>query len=214
MHKFYDSIGLPNPDRVRIALIEKDALGDFEVIQVNLWEGEHRTEKFKALNPSATVPLIVLENGKSISETTAIIEYIDRAYSGIALTGRTAEERATVHMMQRRGEQRIVDAIGAYFHHATTGFGPEIELNQNKAWGESHLAKTLDGMRYFDSVLKDTPYIAGDAFSMADITVFTGLNFSETYPKVMVPADCTALLKWRARIGERESCAGMLDAAG
>jgi glutathione S-transferase len=54
--KFYDSIGLPNPDRVRIALAEKGVLDQVEIIQVNLWEGEHRTAAFKAINPSVTVP--------------------------------------------------------------------------------------------------------------------------------------------------------------
>ena len=209
--KFYDSLGLPNPDRVRIALAEKGVLDQVEIIQVNLWEGEHRTVAFKAINPSVTVPLVELDNGLAISETTAITEYIDHAFDGIALTGRGAEERAMVHMMQRRGEQKIVDAIGAYFHHATPGFGSEIELNQNKAWGEVHYQKTLDGMAYFDSVLRDHPFVAGKNYSMADITVFTGLNFSETYPKVMVPKELTALAEWRQRIAARDACAFVPD---
>lgn len=204
--KFYDSIGLPNPDRVRIALLEKGVLNQFEVIQVNLWKGEHRTKAFKIKNPSVTIPLLELDNGNAISETTAITEYIDHAFDGIPLTGRGAEERAVVHMMQRRGEQKIVDAIGAYFHHATPGFGPEVEIDQNKAWGQAHLQKTLDGMAYFDAVLQEQPYIAGANYSMADITVFTGLNFSESYPKVMVPRTLTALAEWRTRIAERPSC--------
>ncbi len=205
MLTFYDSHGLPNPDRVRIALEEKGVMDQVTVKQVNLWKGEHRTEAFRALNPSVTIPLIVLDDGTAISETTAITEYIDHTFPGIRLTGETARERAIIHMMQRRGEQKIVDAIGAYFHHATPGFGPGIELNQNKAWGEAHLVKTLDGMRYFDRVLQSQPYIAGARFSMADITVYTGLNFSETYPKVVVPRDLTALGDWRARIAERPS---------
>lgn len=130
------------------------------VKQVDLWNGEHRTEAFKALNSSVTIPLIVLDDGTAISETTAITEYIDHTYPGINLTGRMPKERAIIHMMQRRGEQKIVDAIGAYFHHATPGFGPEIELNQNKAWGEAHLAKTLEGMRYFNDILEQQPFIA------------------------------------------------------
>ena len=205
--KFYDSIGLPNPDRVRIALAEKDVLDRVEIVQVNLWEGEHRTAAFKAKNPSVTVPLLELDNGIAISETTAITEYIDHAFEGISLTGVDPEERAVVHMMQRRGEQKIVDAIGAYFHHATPGFGPEIELDQNPTWGRVHHQKTLDGMVYFDTVLRETPFIAGQNFSMADITVFTGLNFSEAYPKVMIPNDLTALTAWRSRIAARPSCA-------
>jgi len=206
MIKFYDTKGLPNPDRIRIAFKEKNAFDQVDVVQVNLWEGEHKTEKFKKINPSVTVPLIVLENGTAISESTAITEYIDHNFEGISLTGRTAEQRAITHMMQRRGEQKIVDAIGAYFHHATVGFGPEIEGTQNKAWGELHHGKTLEGMRYFDDVLKETPFIAGDQFTMADITVFTGLNFSETYPKVMIPQECKHLLSWRDRIFDRPSC--------
>ncbi|MEP5729495.1 MAG: glutathione S-transferase [Sulfitobacter sp.] len=205
--KFYDSIGLPNPDRIRIALAEKGVLDQVDIIQVNLWEGEHRSAAFKSINPSATVPLLELENGIAISETTAITEYIDHRFDGIPLTGRGPQERAIVHMMQRRGEQKIVDSIGAYFHHATPGFGPEIELNQNKAWGDAHYQKTLDGMAYFDAVLRNQPFVAGENFSMADITVYTGLNFSETYPKVMVPKVLSALNEWRRRIDARESCA-------
>ena len=205
--KFYDSLGLPNPDRIRIALAEKGVLDRVEIVQVNLWEGEHRTEAFKAKNPSVTVPLLELDNGVAISETTAITEYIDHAFEGISLTGTGPEERAVVHMMQRRGEQKIVDAIGAYFHHATPGFGPDVELDQNREWGQAHHKKTLDGMACFDAVLRDQPYVAGEKYSMADITVFTGLNFSETYPKVMIPAELTALIEWRERIAARDACA-------
>lgn len=206
MITFYDTKGLPNPDRVRIALKEKGVLEDVNIIQVNLWEGEHKTDAFKQINPNATVPLIVLENGCAISESTAITEYIDHAFEGISLTGKTPEQRAVIHMMQRRGEQKIVDAIGTYFHHATVGFGPEVEGVQNKTWGQAHYEKTLDGMRYFNHVLQSCDYIAGNEFSMADITVFTGLNFSEIFPKVMIPKDCKHLLSWRERIFERPSC--------
>lgn len=205
--KFYDSKGLPNPDRIRIALAEKGVLEQIEIVQVDLWKGEHRTPEFKTKNPSVTIPLFELDNGIAISETTAITEFIDHHFEGIPLTGRGAQERAMVHMMQRRGEQKIVDAIGAYFHHATAGFGPEIEINQNRKWGELHKAKTIDGMTYFDQVLATQPYVAGANFSMADITVFTGLNFSETYPKVCVPKGCKSLQAWRKRIAERPSCA-------
>lgn len=207
MLKFYDARGLPNPDRVRIALTEKSALDQFEIIQVDLWKGEHRTEAFKKINPSVTIPLIVLENGQAISETTAITEYIDHRFEGIPLTGTTPEERATIHMMQRRGEQKIVDAIGTYFHHATVGFGPKVELNQNTSWGRAHLQKTLDGMRYFNDVLRKDKFIAGSSFSMADITVFTGINFSEAFPQVMIPSSYNHLLAWRDRMFERPSCA-------
>jgi len=206
MIKFYDTKGLPNPDRIRIAFKEKQVFDQINVIQIDLWEGEHKQESFTNINPSATVPLIVLDNGTAISESTAITEYIDHHFDGISLTGRTPEQRAIIHMMQRRGEQKIVDAIGTYFHHATAGFGPDIEGKQYKDWGEHHYQKTLDGMRYFNDVLRNAPFIAGQEFSMADITVFTGLNFSETYPRVMIPGGYRYLLNWRERMFDRESC--------
>ncbi len=203
--KVYDSKGLPNPDRIRIALAEKGVLDQVEFIQVDLRKGEQRTPEFKAKNVNASVPLLELDDCTAISECTAITEYIDHTFDGICLTGKSPKERAIVHMMQRRGEQKIVDAIGAYFHHATIGFGPKIELNQNKAWGEKHKQVTIDGMHYFDSILSNQPYVAGEHFSMADITVFTGLNFSEEYPKVYIPESCTHLLTWREKIAKRPS---------
>ncbi len=203
--KLYDSKGLPNPDRIRIALAEKGILDQVEFIQIDLRKGEQRTPEFRAKNVNASVPLLELEDGTAISECTAITEYIDHAFEGICLTRKMPKERAIVHMMQRRGEQKIVDAIGAYFHHATVGFGPLIELDQNKAWGEKHKQVTIDGMHYFNDVLAKQPYVAGNNFSMADITVFTGLNFSEEYPKVYIPDNCTHLLAWREKIAKRPS---------
>lgn len=109
--------------------------------------------------------------------------------------------------MQRRGEQKVVNVIGTYFHHATPDFGPDVEVNQNKAWGAVHLQKAIDGFAYFNTVLRHHPYVAGANFSMTGITVFTGLNFSEAYPKIMVPKSLTALAEWRARMQARLSCA-------
>lgn len=83
--KFYDSIGLPNPDGVKIALAEKAVLGQVEITQVNLGEVVHRTEAFKAKNPTVAAPLLELDCGIAISETTTTIEYIDHAFEGIRL---------------------------------------------------------------------------------------------------------------------------------
>lgn len=201
--KLFDSIGLPNPDRVRIALAEKGALDQVEIILVNLWEAEHRTAAFKVKNPSITMPLLDLDNGVEISETTAIAKNIDHTFVGIARPGSSPQERAVVHTMQRRDAQKIVDEIGVYFHRATLEIAPEIEVDHNKVWGEARYQKTPDGMAYFDAVLRDPPCRPGRTYSMADITVFTELASSETYLKVMVPHGLSALTKWRQRIATR-----------
>jgi glutathione S-transferase len=201
--KIYDFEGFPNPARVRIALAEKGATAKVEFVHVDVMKGEHRSPEFTAKNPSAAVPVLELDDGTTISECTAITEYLDHAFEGIALTGRSAKERAVIHMMQRRAEQGVMDAVGTYFHHATAGLGA-LETYQNKEWGEKQRERALAGMRYFDDVLAKQPYAAGASFSMVDITLFAGLNFAD-FAKIEFPRECTHLAAWRARMAERPS---------
>ncbi|HEY1857797.1 glutathione S-transferase family protein [Acidocella sp.] len=202
--KVYEYKGFPNPARVRIALAEKGILDKAEFIQVDVLGGEHRQPAFLVKNPTAAVPVLELDDGTCISECTAITEYLDNLDGKPSLTGRTARERGIVHMMQRRAEAGLLDAIVTYLHHATPGLGPDIEIYQNKEWGEYQRKRAIEGARYLDSVLAKQPYLAGDFFSMADITAFAGLNVFD-FLKVEVPADLAHLKAWRARIAERAS---------
>lgn len=202
--KIYDFEGFPNPARIRIALAEKGLTDQIEFVTVDVPGGAHRSAEFLAKNPSGAVPVLELDDGTTIAECTAITEYIDHAFEGVSLTGTTAKERAMVHMMQRRAEQGVLDAIGAYFHHATAGLGPDLELNQNKEWGLRQKEHALEGMRYFNGVLADNAYVAGESYSMADITLYAGLGFAD-FAKVEIPASCTHLGEWRQRIGARAS---------
>ena len=205
--KIYDYEGFPNPARVRMAVAEK-GLGDkIEYISVDVPNGEHKKPPFLAKNPSAAVPVLELEDGITISECTAITEYLDHASGEPTLTGRTPKERAVIHMMQRRAEAGLMDAVGAYFHHATPGLGPDVEGYQCAAWGNHQRERAVDGMRYLDGVLADQPYLAGDTFTVADITAFAGLAFAD-FAEIDVPADCANLKSWRQRVSERPSVAG------
>jgi glutathione S-transferase len=107
-------------------------------------------------------------------------------------------------MMSKRAELELLDAISVYFHHATPGLGPDVEIHQNAEWGFRQRDKAVRGMRYFDGVLRTQPFVAGEAFSMADITVIGGLIFAEIV-KLPVPAECEALQAWYARMQERPS---------
>jgi len=109
-----------------------------------------------------------------------------------------------IHMMSKRAELELLDAISVYFHHATPGLGPDVETYQNPEWGYRQRDKALRGMHYFNDVLKRQPFVAGEAFSMADITVIGGLVFAAIV-KLPVPAECEALLAWYARMRERPS---------
>jgi len=202
--KIYEAKGFINPNRVRIALAEKNALDQVEFVEVNVLQGEHRTLEFRAKNPNLSVPVLEIDDGTCIAECTAITEYIDHSFPGISLTGKTAKERAVIHMMQRRAEQNLLDAVSAYFHNATPGLGAKLETYQNKEWGEKQGQKAIAGMHYFDQVLAKQKFIAGDQFSMAGITAFMGLAFAE-FAKMTIPNECQNLIAWRARIAKRPS---------
>lgn len=202
--KIHDFPAFPNPLRVRIALHEKGVFDKVTFVPVDVMAGEHRTAAFRALNPSASVPVLELDDGTCISECTAITEYIDHAFDGPSLTGEGARERAVVHMMQRRAEQSMMDAVGTYFHQATDGLGPELEGQQCAEWGERQKVVAANGMHYFDRVLGERAWLAGENFSMADITLFAGLGFAD-FAKVDIPSDCRNLLAWRERVAARPS---------
>ena len=205
--KIYDFEGFPNPARVRIALKEKGVSELVEFITVDVPAGEHRRPEFAVKNPDSTVPVLELDDGTYICECTAITEYIDHAFDGISLTGKTPKQRAVIHMMQRRAEQNLLDAVGTYFHHATEGLGPDIETDQNRQWGERQRKKAIQGMAYFDGVLANSDYVAGDEFTMADITVFAGLAFAD-FAKIELPPECSHLKAWRQKVASRPSMRG------
>ena len=206
--KIYDVENFPNPLRVRIALAEKNATADVEFISVDLLNGEHRTEAFLAKNPLAGVPVLELDDGTFISECTAITEYIDTAFTGPSLMGITAKERAVINMMQKRAELMVLDAVATYFHHATDGLGPELETYQNVEWGEKQGEKARNSLNYFNDILAQTTFVAGDSFSIADITLYAGLVFAG-FANIALPSNLTHLLAWQKAVAARPSVAGL-----
>lgn len=208
--KVYDIENFPNPARVRIALAEKGVTNKAEFVAVDVMNGEHRGDEFTAKNPDASVPAMELDCGTILSHCTAITEYIDAEYENLpgqtSLTGDTSKERAVIHMMNRRAEANLLDAVGAYFHFATPGLGPDLETYQNESWGNRQKDNAVSTMKYLDGVLAKNDYLAGKNFSMADITAFAGLAFAD-FAKIDIPAELSNLTAWRAKVASRPSIA-------
>ncbi|MBM0139203.1 glutathione S-transferase [Pseudomonas cannabina] len=202
--KIYDWFNGPYPARVRIALAEKGLLSQIEFVSVNLWTGEHKKPEFLAINYSGTLPVLELDDGTLIAECTAITQYLDALDDNPVLTGRTPLEKGLIHMMTKRAEIEVLDAVSVYFHHATPGLGPQVELYQNPEWGGRMRDKAVRGMHYFNDVLKSRSFVAGDAFSMADIALFGGMIFASLV-ELPVPDECEALREWHKRMQERPS---------
>jgi glutathione S-transferase len=204
--RIYDFKGFPNPTRVRIALAEKNLTDRVEFVSVDVPAGEHKRPEFLAKNPSGAVPVLELEDGTTIAECTAITEYLDNLEGEPTLTGKSAKERAVIHMMQRRAEAGLFDAVATYFHHATPGLGPHIETYQNPEWGEKNRERAVAGMSYLDRLLAKQPFLAGERFSMADITAFVGLAYAD-FAMIAVPGELSNLRAWRVRVADRPGVA-------
>lgn len=204
--KIYDFKGFPNPARVRMALAEKGLSDQIEFVHVDVPGGEHKTPAFLEKNPSGAVPVLELDDGTVISECSAITEYLDHLAGEPDLTGKTSKERGVIAMMQRKVEAGLMDAVGTYFHHATDGLGPEIETYQNRTWGERQREVALSTMSWLNDVLARQDYVAGNRFTVADITAMAALSFAD-FAKIDIPDSCGHLKAWRGRVTERPSVA-------
>ncbi len=204
--KVYEFKGFPNPARVRIALAEKGLFDRVAFVHVDVPGGEHKTPEFLAKNPSGAVPVLELEDGTLISECAAITDYLDHVAGKPVLTGTTARERGVIHMRQRKVEAGLLEAVSAYFHHATDGLGPAIETYQNKDWGLRQKTVALATLGWMDGVLAGQEYLAGDRFTVADITAMAGLTFAD-FVTIDIPDACTNVRAWRARVSARPSAA-------
>lgn len=203
--KLYDREGTPNAARIRIVLAEKQLDDQIEFVTVDLIAADQKQPDFLAKNPIGKTPLLELDDGFILSESTAITEYLDNLDGNPTLTGRSAREKATIHMMQRRAEMLVLEPIDDYFHYATRGLGPALrpwrmpDWAGAREWGERRGAQAVAGLPYFDELLTRQPFLAGDRFSLADITLFAALAFAEG-AGLPIAADLNALAAWRARV--------------
>ncbi|MGD9812307.1 MAG: glutathione S-transferase family protein [Sphingobium sp.] len=183
--KIYDREGTPNAARIRIVLAEKGLEDRVEFIAVDLRAAEQKQPDFLAMNPTGKTPVLLLDDGTAISESVAITEYLDNLDGNPVLTGKTALEKGMIHMMHRRVEIMLLDPIDDYFHYGTKGLGPALlpwrmpDWPAAHDWGQQRGRIAIENFPYFDTVLLDRPFLAGDAWSLADITLFAAYIFAK-----------------------------------
>jgi glutathione S-transferase len=122
--------------RIRRVCALRNLQSRVRFVLVDLYAGEHKKPEFMgSKNYSGTLPVLELDDGTCIAECTAITEYLDGLDGVPTLTGRAPLEKGLIHMMSKRAELELLDAISVYCHHGTPGLGPQVELYQNAEWG-------------------------------------------------------------------------------
>lgn len=205
--KLFDREGTPNAARIRIVLAAKNLDDRIEFATVDLMAAEQKSAAFLAMNPIGKTPVLLLDDGFAISECTAITEYLDNLDGNPILTGRTPREKATIHMMQRRVEAMLLEPIDDYFHYATPGLGAALrpwrmpEWSGKGDWAQRRGALAVANLPWFDALLQRQPFMAGESFSMADITLLAAVSFAAGIGLPIAP-ELAALADWQARVAD------------
>jgi glutathione S-transferase len=199
--KLYDGPRAPNPRRVRIFLTEKGISLPTE--PVDLGALEHKSAGFTAINPLQRVPALVLDDGTVITESIAICRYFEALQPDPPLFGRKPAEIAHIEMWNRRLELNLFSAVAHVFRHSHPAM-EKLEVPQVSAWAEANKPRVADFITFLDSELKSRPFVAGDRFSVADITGLVAVDFMKP-ARLAVPDELTHLRRWHAEVSARPS---------
>jgi len=199
--KLYDFGRAPNPRRVRIFLAEKGI--DVPREQVDLGTLQHRTPAYAAINPMQRVPALMLDDGTVIAESIAICRYFEALHPEPPLFGRGALQSALVEMWNRRAELHLLAPVSAVFQHLHPAMKHLVDP-QVAQWGEANKPRVLDFLQVLDAALARQPYLAGNDFSVADITALAAVDFMRV-SKLAVPDHLGHVRRWHEAVSARPS---------
>jgi glutathione S-transferase len=191
----------PNPRRVRIFLAEKGIAVPYD--ELDLMKGALKTPEFTELNWFQRVPVLILDDGTAIAETIAICRYFEETQPEPALFGKGALGRASVEMWNRRMELGLFLSVAQAFRHLHPAMA-QLEVPQVAAWGEANKPRALEVLGFMDKELADRPFIAGDAFSVADITALVAVDFMKP-ARILRPPELKNLERWYQDVSSRPS---------
>jgi len=172
--KLYDNKMANSPRKVRMFLAEKN-ISDVEIVDIDLMKAEHKTPEYRAIAPNSRIPALQLDDGTVIMESTAICRYLESLYPEPNLFGESPIEIASIEMWQARiyNELMIPLAMGfRHLHPAMSGLE-----TQNKNYGEQQKNIGIKSLNYFNGVLSESKFVAGDRYTFADIQMITTTDF-------------------------------------
>tara|TARA_R110000751_G_scaffold146094_3_gene249692 strand:+ start:8347 stop:8958 length:612 start_codon:yes stop_codon:yes gene_type:complete len=197
----YDGGRAPNPRRVRIFLAEKNVVVPIEPVDMSTLQ--HRSEAITALNPFQRLPVLQLDDGTILTESVAICRYFEELYPDPPLMGTDAADQARVEMWNRRMELQFLNFVASAFRHTHPAM-KEWEVPQVPEFGEANRPKALKMMEYMDKELATRAFLAGDRFSIADITAMMGMDMLKP-ARIDRPDHLENLMRWYKAVASRPS---------
>jgi glutathione S-transferase len=178
-----------------------------ETRMIDLANGEQRTDAFAKINPGRTVPVLELDDGTYLTDTNSICIYLEGIYPEPNLMGRDPKERAVIAMWQHRMEVDGQSAIAECFRNSSRGLrgraltGP-VDYEQIPELAERSRQRVKQFFRDLDRRFASSEYVAGDRFTIADITALVAVDFARAI-KENVPEDALNLKRWREAMASR-----------
>ncbi|MCA3238757.1 MAG: glutathione S-transferase family protein [Curvibacter sp.] len=194
----YDLPSGMHPRRVRIFLAEKGVTIPTKVVDSS--KGENQLPEFLQLNPMGRLPVLQLDDGTALAESLAICRYLEALYPQPALFGEGAQQAAMVDMWTRRMEQQVSNTIADIFVHASEYY--RTRLTQVPAYAEWSRVKIMSTLAWLDGELASRPFIAGQAYTMADIVAQCAFVLGKA-EGIRIPSEQTNLTRWFAEVTAR-----------
>lgn len=180
-------------------------------VQIDIIKGENLSEDFLAVNPRGLLPTLVLDDGTVLDETVAICRYIEESHPAPPLMGTDPVSKARIEARQRHMEwDGLLGAMEA-FRNSFPGFksrglgGNVGSVDAIPELAERGKATLLRFYNSLDEQLSTATYVAGEDFTIADITALCAVDFASSAARCPVPDTCENLKRWHAEVSARPS---------
>ena len=192
----------PNPRRVRVFVAEKGLTPELELIEVSINDQANRAPEHLARHPLGLVPVLELADGRILRESMAICRYIEELHPTPSLFGGDPWQRAQIEQWNRLAEIEVLYAVGQVFRNSHAFWQGRIK--QAPEFADIMREQVRDRMAWLDRELADRRFLAGDAFSVADITLLCGLDFGKV-SGIRIGDDTPNLKRWHGEVSARPS---------
>ncbi|MDJ0920670.1 MAG: glutathione S-transferase N-terminal domain-containing protein [Henriciella sp.] len=175
--KLYHAPKAVNPERTYNFLKLKGKLDAVEIQEISIMQQEHKSKDYRALSPYAQVPVLILDDGSTITESRAISTYFETIWPEPNLMGQDAKEKALIEMWDRRIEFMFMMQIATWFRNTHPMMAP-LEVPQVPEAAEKAETRVRKFVATVDRHLGEHEWLAADRFSIADLTLYLTCGFA------------------------------------